>query len=54
LVRFPGKHALRPEFEKNALLAWKILLKDPLVRADVARQSRLLDDDQDAPWRRLL
>jgi hypothetical protein len=54
LVRSSNKHSLRPEFVENVLEAWKILLKDPLVRADVAQQSRKLDQDEGAPWRRLL
>ncbi len=54
IVRYPEKHRLRPEFVENALEAWKILVKDPLVRADVAHQSRQLDQDKDAAWRRLL
>lgn len=54
LVRHPEEHALRPEFVENARKAWAILIKDPLVRADVAYQSRKLDQDEKAPWRRLL
>ncbi len=54
LVRHPDKHALRPEFVKRAKEAWQVLLKDPLVRADVFLQSRRMDEDADSPWRRLL
>lgn len=54
LVRSPEQHPLKPEFVENVLAAWKILLKDPLVRADVFQQSRMLDLDESSPWRRLL
>lgn len=54
LVRHPEEHPLRPEFVKNAKEAWSILVRDPLVRVDVARQSRRVDDDQRSRWRRLL
>lgn len=54
VVRSPDGHPLRPEFARDALEAWKILLKDPLVRADVAQQSRELDRDEKAAWRQLL
>lgn len=54
LVREPEKHVVRPEFEARALEAWQILLKDPLIRLDVAAQSRRLDEDMAAPWRELL
>lgn len=53
LVRSPRKFPLRPQFHDRVLQAWRILVKDPLVRADVAMQSRKLDQDRQAPWRRL-
>jgi hypothetical protein len=54
LVREPGAHAIRPEFQERALEAWRILLKDPLIRLDVAAQSRRLDEDRRSAWRDLL
>lgn len=54
LVRSPESHSLRPEFVENVLKAWKILLRDPLVRADVYQQSRKLDLDESSPWRKML
>jgi len=54
LVRFPEEHELRPEFVRNVKEAWRILIRDPLVYSDVAMQSRRLDEDRNAPWRKLL
>ena len=54
LVREPERHVLRQEFVENALQAWSILIKDPLIRAYVAHESRELDEDACAPWRKLL
>jgi hypothetical protein len=54
VVRQPEAHPVKPEFVRNAREAWAVLVKDPLVRADVAYQSRKLDQDREAPWRRLL
>lgn len=54
LVREPEKHVIRPEFRERALEAWRILLKDPLIRLDVAAESRRLDEDQGSAWRKLL
>lgn len=54
LVRQPYDHPLNPEFCERALKAWSILIRDPLVRADVEQQSRKLDEDEKAPWRGLI
>lgn len=54
LIRHPGEHPLRSQFVDSVKQAWRILMKDPLVRADVAHQSRQLDQDQGAAWRKLL
>ena len=54
LVRYPESHPLRPEFVDAVLSAWRILTKDPLIRADVLWQSRKLDQDSLSPWRKLL
>ena len=54
LVRSPEKHELSAKFVESVLEAWRILIKDPLIRVDVFRQSRRLDEDREAPWRALL
>lgn len=54
LVRYPESHPLRPEFVDAVLSAWRILTKDPLIRADVVWQSRKLDQDRLSPWLKLL
>jgi len=54
LVRYPEKYPLKPEFYKRVLAAWQILTRDPLIRADVAWQSRKLDQDIKASWRKLV
>ncbi len=54
LVREPLIHPVRPEFSQAVLSAWRILLKDPLIRADIQMQSRKYDRDAKAPWLKLL
>lgn len=54
MVRYPESYPLRKEFMDAVLSAWRILIKDPLIRADVLWQSRKLDQDNLSPWRKLL
>lgn len=54
IVRSQGNLHLRPEFAGNALKAWSLLIRDPLIRTYVELQSRKRDEDENAPWRRLL
>ncbi|MGI6632503.1 MAG: hypothetical protein ACOX5M_05570 [Bacillota bacterium] len=54
LVREPDRFPLNPEFRRRALSAWSILVRDPLIREDVAQQSRKLDEDRKLPWQSLL
>ena len=53
LVKDSKIHKLQPEFVKAVESAWKILLRDPLIRSDVWQQSRERDEDESAPWRKL-
>lgn len=54
VVKEPDKYPLRPEFYAAALSAWRILIKDPLIRSDVWQLSREVDQDDTAVWRNLL
>lgn len=54
LVKQPHTYPLKPEFYTAVLSAWRILIRDPLIRSDVWRQSRLLDQEESSVWRGLL
>jgi len=54
LINQADTYPVRPEFYRAVLAAWKILIKDPLIRSDVWHQSRLLDKDESSVWRSLL
>ena len=54
MIKEPDKYPLKPEFYAAALSAWRILIKDPLIRSDVWQLSRQIDQDEISLWRNLL
>ena len=54
LVQSGDMGLLDPDFVYGVGRAWDILLRDPLIRADVRWRSRLRDEGEDEPWKLLL
>lgn len=53
LVRDGRIGRLQPQFVYGVRRAWRLLLRDPLIRADVEWRSRLREREEGAPWKRL-